>query len=103
LEYRLQILSAAHELATDPDHERLRSRLRNLSPVTDEQTATLEADIDRLRFDLRALADAKPGRAAQRVLDQVRAAGVAFLDRDRLLGPDMRIVEELVDSGALLS
>lgn len=103
LEYRLQILDAAHELATDADPERLRSRLRNLSPVTDEQSATLEADIDRLRLDLRALANAKPGRAAKRVLDQVRKAGVAFLDRDRLLGPDMRIVEELVDSGKLLS
>ena len=102
LEYRLQILDAARELAADPDPQRLRSRLRNLSPVTAAQTERLEQDIDQLRADLAELAQAKPGRAAQQVLDRVREAGIAFVDRDRLLGPDMRIAEALVESGELL-
>ncbi|MCB1629601.1 MAG: aromatic amino acid lyase, partial [Xanthomonadales bacterium] len=102
LEYRLQILDAARELAADPDAQRLRSRLRNLSPVTAAQTERLEQDIEQLRADLAELASAKPGRAAQQVLDQVRDAGIAFVDRDRLLGPDMRIAEALVESGELL-
>ncbi len=102
LEYRLQILDAARELATDPDPERLRSRLRNLSPVTEAQTQRLEQDIADLRTDLAELAKAKPGRAVQQVLDRVRAAGIAFVDRDRLLGPDMRIAEALIESGELL-
>lgn len=103
LEYRLQILNAAAELAADPDPAVLVSRLRNLSPVGADQQARLQADIDRLRVDLRALAQARPGPAASAVLAAIRAAGVAFVDRDRLLGPDLQRMEALVESGALLS
>ncbi|MCB1635311.1 MAG: aromatic amino acid lyase, partial [Xanthomonadales bacterium] len=103
LEYRLQILGAAAELATASDPAGLSRRLRNLSPVGDDQRAALQADIDQLRADLASLAQARPGAAAADVLARVRAAGVAFMDRDRLLGPDLQRMEALVESGALLA
>jgi histidine ammonia-lyase len=102
LEYRLQILQAAAELAADPDPTRLRARLRNLSPVGNDQRELLEADIERLRADLAALQHARPGSAVAKALATIRAAGVEFVDRDRLLGPDLVRMEGLVAGGSLL-
>lgn len=103
LEFRQQILSASYTLATSLGVQALRSKLRNLSPVTAEETTELAEDIKRLQADLKHLKDVHPALAARSVLDVVRASGIAFLARDRLLAPDIEKAIALVQTGAVVS
>lgn len=102
LEFRAQILSASYSLATSLGVQALRSKLRNLSPVTGEESAELAEDIKRLQADLKHLKDARPAAPSQIALDQVRQAGIAFLARDRLLAPDIAKAIDLVTTGAIV-
>ena len=101
LEYRMQVLESAATLATTIGVQGLRSKIRNASNLTGE-AETLAADIKALQSDLRKMAEIKPGVVAQSVLSCVREAGIAFMDRDRLLMPDLEKVQALVRSRKVL-
>lgn len=102
LEFRLQILSASYTLATSLGVQALRSKLRNLSPVTGEETTELAEDIKRLQSDLKHLKQVQPAIGARMALDAVRQAGVEFMARDRLLAPDIDKAIALVQSGEIV-
>lgn len=103
LDFRLQILQASYTLASNLGVQALRSKLRNLSQVTGEDSMQLAEDVKRLQADLRSLKNAKPAPATRVALDAVRNAGIAFLARDRLLAPDIEKAIGLVQSGAVVS
>lgn len=102
LEFRTQVLAASYTLATNLGVQGLRSKLRNLSPVTVEESAGLAEDIKRLQSDLRQLRDIAPAPASAAALEHVRRRGIAFLARDRLLGPDIEAAIAIVRDGSLL-
>ena len=61
-----------------------------------------EADVARLAADLAALPPIGPGPVAAAVLESLRQAGVAFLERDRALDGDIRAVcAWMADGGPL--
>lgn len=100
LEYRVQVLNAANAVASHMGT--LRAKIRNISPVRPEQTTALAADIKALQEDLKRLAQVHPSPISQRVLGAVRAAGIAFVARDRLLKPDLDRCEALLESRELV-
>jgi histidine ammonia-lyase len=102
LEFRLQILSASYTLATSLGVQALRSKLRNLSQVTSDESVALAEDVKRLQADLKHLKDICPATPSRVVLELVRSRGIAFLARDRLLSPDITKAIELVESGDLV-
>jgi len=102
LEFRLQILAASYTLATSLGVQALRSKLRNLSQVSGDETMVLAEDVKRLQADLKHLKDAHPGDASRAVLDLVRNRGIEFLPRDRLLSPDIELAIQLVESGEVV-
>lgn len=103
LEYRSQVLAAAHTVAAHMGTQTLRAKIRNISPVKPEETTTLAEEIKLLQEDLRKLGQVGPAPASARVLAAVRAAGVDFVQRDRLLKPDMDKCEALIASRALVT
>ena len=102
LEFRLQILGASYALATT-GVQALRSKLRNLSPVTADEATTLAEDIKRLQTDLRKLEHVQPAPASRAALEAVRRAGIAFLAHDRLLTPDIETAIALVEGGEVVA
>ncbi len=103
LDFRVQLLHASYTLASNLGVQALRSKLRNLSQVSGDDSMTLAEDVKRLQSDLRSLRNAKPSPATRAALDTVRQAGIAFLARDRLLAPDIERAISLVQSGAVVS
>ena len=81
----------------------LRSKLRNLSQVTSEESVALAEDVKRLQSDLKQLKDVRPAAASATVLDLVRARGIAFMAHDRLLAPDIATAIALVESGEVVA
>ena len=102
LEFRLQILGASYSLATSLGVQALRSKLRNLSQVTSEESVALAEDVKRLQTDLKQLKDVRPAAASASVLDLVRTRGIAFMAHDRLLAPDIAAAIALVESGEVV-
>lgn len=102
LDYRLQLLDASYKLAANLGVQALRSKIRNISQVSGEQSLQLAEDIKRLQQDLRNLDGTRPGKAARAVMKAVRAAGIAFLDEDRLLAPDIAAATRLVKDNAIV-
>ena len=104
LEFRLQILSATYTLATNLGVQALRSKLRNLSPVNPgDETMLLAEDVKRLQVDLKQLKGIAPAAPSRAVVELVREHGIAFLARDRNLGPDIEKAIGLVQSGAVVA
>jgi histidine ammonia-lyase len=102
LEQRQLILSCAYAAANQLGVQALRSKVRNVSPVRPEDAMRLAEDIKRLQQELRRLKDIGPARPAARVLALVRGAGVAYLDRDRALHPELEILQRLVRERVLI-
>ena len=102
LEYRVQILDAANHLASNLGVQSLRSKVRNVSPATSEETETLAAEVKILQADLRKVGSVVPSTVATRVLALVRAKQIAFISRDRLLTPDLERIQALLQSRAVL-
>ncbi len=103
LEFRQQILGAGYTLATNLGVQALRSKLRNLSPVTPGEEAMLLAeDVKRLQSDLKQLKSVAPAAPSRSVLELVRESGIDFLLRDRNLGPDIDKAIALAKSGAVV-
>ncbi len=102
LEFRLQILAASYSLATNLGVQALRSKLRNLSQVSSDESVALAEDVRRLQVDLKQLKDARPAPAIRTVLDLVRSRGIEFMARDRLLSPDIAKAIEMVESGEVV-
>ena len=96
LEYRMQVLESAANLAITIGVQGLRSKIRNISSTSPAEAENLAADIKELQSDLRKMAEIKPGQVAQTVLSCVREAGIAFMAKDRLLMPDLEKVQALV-------
>ncbi len=104
LEFRLQILAASYTLATSLGVQALRSKLRNLSPVSPgDETMVLAEDVKRLQADLKHLKGISPAAPSRAVVELVRESGIAFLARDRNLGPDIEKAITLVQSGAVVA
>lgn len=104
LEFRLQILGASYTLATNLGVQALRSKLRNLSQVAPgDEAMVLAEDVKRLQADLKQLKGIAPAAPARAVVDLVRGYGIAFLTRDRNLGPDIEKAIQLVQSGAVVA
>lgn len=103
LEFRQQILAASYGLATNLGVQALRSKLRNLSQVSSEESPTLAEDVKRLQADLKQLKDVRPAPAAAAVLELVRRRGIAFMAHDRLLAPDIEAAIALVESGEVVA
>ncbi|MCE7929822.1 MAG: aromatic amino acid lyase [Xanthomonadales bacterium PRO6] len=102
LEFRQQILAASYSLAS-LGTQALRSKLRNLSQVTREESVTLAEDVKRLQADLRKLEDTHPARPGATVLELVRRRGITFMAHDRLLAPDIEAIVALVESGEVVA
>jgi histidine ammonia-lyase len=102
LEYRMQIIDAAAQLATNIGVQGIRSKIRHVSPVKPSDAESLAADVKRLQADLRQLAQIKPGAVAIDVLKAVREAGIGFIVRDRLLSPDIECAQHLVRNRSLV-
>ena len=102
LEYRIQVLDAAANLATNIGIQGLRSKIRNVSPVKPADSELLAADVKRLQADLRKLSTVKPSPVALRALSVVREAGLSFMARDRLLAPDIELAQKLIRKRAVL-
>jgi histidine ammonia-lyase len=102
LEFRMQILAASYSLATNLGVQALRSKLRNLSQVTSDESVALAEDVKRLQADLKQLKDVRPAAPIRVVLELVRSRGIEFLARDRLLSPDIARAIELVESGEVV-
>lgn len=103
LEFRLQILGASYTLATSLGVQALRSKLRNLSQVSREESVTLAEDVKRLQADLKQLKDARPAAPIAAVLKLVRERGIEFLAHDRLLTPDLEKAIALAESGEVVA
>ena len=102
LEFRLQILSASYTLAANLGVQALRSKLRNLSQVSSDESPTLAEDVKRLQADLKQLKDARPAAPISTVLQAVRSRGIEFLARDRLLAPDIEKAIAMVESSEVV-
>lgn len=102
LEFRLQILSASYTLAANLGVQALRSKLRNLSQVSSEESPTLAEDVKRLQADLKHLKDVRPAAPIGTVLQVVRSRGIEFMARDRLLSPDIEKAIAMVESSEVV-
>lgn len=102
LEYRLQLLDGAYTVAIRLGTQALRRKIRNISPARPEDAGTLAEDIKRLQADLKQLQSVRPGIAAQALLKAVRDAGIAFVERDRYYGEDLKRALDLVQGRRLI-
>ena len=102
LEFRLQILSASYTLAANLGVQALRSKLRNLSQVSSDESPALAEDVKRLQADLKHLKDVRPAEPISSVLQLVRSRGIEFLARDRLLSPDIEKAIAMVESNEVV-
>ena len=102
LEFRLQILGASYSLATSLGVQALRSKLRNLSQVSSDESVALAEDVKRLQADLKQLKEVRPATPSRVVLELVRSRGIEFMAHDRLLSPDITKAIEMVESGEVV-
>ncbi len=101
LELRQQMLAAAAELAGDD--ERLATRIDRPQRLTPEAEACFSRELAILAGDLRGREDAHAARPGSAVLAAVRAAGIGFLEYDRVLTGDLAAAVRLIREGAVVA
>ncbi len=97
LEYRQRTLLTAAALAADP--QRLATKVDRPQNLSAEGERKFADELAGLARDLHAQTGAHAGAAAEAVLSAVRAAGIAYLDYDRVLTEDLAAAAALVRDG----
>ncbi len=101
LDYRRDMLNAARALAAKGDLETLAGKVENRPEPGAPDRAAFEAEVAALAAALASAGDFHPAPAVAAAHAASRRR-IGFVDRDRALDRDVRVIVELVASGVLL-
>ncbi len=99
LEYRQDMLNAARDLARTGDAAMLEPKVAGAPHAEHPDYPAFRGEVEQLRLALAAADAFQPGQGVAKAFATLRRA-VAFVTRDRALGPDVAVVCRLVAEGA---